>query len=295
MKYSPAKQSCLTSPISLMVIAFWLMICMYPAFWHITTDDSCYRRYGFWRTSSHTVGHTSLPIYDFYHKQKYPVHNAVIRKRADLLKQMPATQLKSNQTDGFNMTALAYAARYGLQNELEILLAHGAGPDVITWNEMTATMHALEKGHNQIALYLIDNGADAGIAGMNGKSAIHLAAHMNQDMVIAKIADIPVNRQKLDLADKTGMTPLDYAIANSSFRAVVQLAASGAECRFNVTPKTDEISTFLSSWQQSGEKPFSMPVAAEAKPGYYTPPINVTIPAELPDNVKPETFRNRGY
>ncbi len=290
----PASQSCLTTPIALLIVAPWLFICLYPAYWNLTTDDSCYNRYGFWRVSSHLVGHTSQAFYDIYHRYYYPVHNAVIRRDTALLKNLPAKQLVSSQKDGFDMTPLTYAARGGLKAEVEHLISNGADPDISTWNGKTATMFALEKGHQQIALYLVENGADASIADRDGRNALHLAAHLNQDALIAKFIEKHKNREKLDLADKKGMTPLDHAIANNSFRAVVQLAASGADCKFKITPKTDEISTFLSNWQQAGTKPFSMPVNAEAVQGYYTPPISVTIPAELPANVKPETFRNRG-
>ncbi|NLF97957.1 MAG: ankyrin repeat domain-containing protein [Candidatus Riflebacteria bacterium] len=297
MKHRREKQppSCLTSIFGLAFVIFWALVCIYPAFWHVMTDDPCYRRYGIWRVSSFTVGAVSVAFYDLYHRYLYPVHNAVIRSRADLLRQMTKSQLKSDQKDGFDMTALAYAARYGLKSELEILLANGASPDLITWNDMTATMHALDKGHYKIALYLVENGADASIANLNGKSAIHLAAQMNQDQIIAKVAENPANLTKLDVPDIKGLTPLDYAINKNSFRAIMQLAASGAECQFSTTPKTDEISVFLSNWQKSGEKPFTMSVSAESEGGYYSTVISDKIPAELPENVKPETFRNRGH
>ncbi len=295
MKYRTAKQlGCLPTLITTLFTVPWLLLCIYPAFWHVMTDDACYRRYGIWRESSHTVGAVSVAFYDIYHRYHYPLHNAVIRNRADLLKKMPKEQLNSNQKDGFGMTPVAYAARYALKNELEILLANGANPDLVTWNDMTATMHAMDKGHYKIALYLIESGADAGAAGKSGKNAIHLAALKNQDQIIAKFAENPDNRAKLDAPDIKGLTPLDYAITKGSFRAIMQLAASGAECRFSITPASDDVSSFLSKWQESGKKPFTMSVTVEAERGYYSPTRNVTIPAELPANVKPETFRNRG-
>jgi len=286
---------CLPSLFGGLFAAFWILIFIYPAFWHVKTDDICYRRYGIWRVSSYTVGAVSIAFYDIYHRHHYPLHNAVIRNRTDLLKKMPAEQLSSNQKDEFGMTPIAYAARYALKEELEILLTNGADPDLVTWNDMTATMHALDKGHYKIALYLVEKGADASVAGKNGRSAIHLAALMNQDQIIARFAENPENRDKLNAPDIKGLTPLDHAIAKGSFRAIMQLAASGAECRFSTTPKSDDLSSFLSKWQESGKRPFTMPVAAEAARGYYSPATNVTIPAELPANVKPETFRNRGY
>jgi ankyrin repeat protein len=236
-----------------------------------------------------------VSYYDVYHRYSYPEHNAVIRARIDLLKKMPAEILQANRKDGFDMTPLSYAARFGLMAELEYLLAQGANPDIITWENKTATMIALERGHYKLAIYLIENGADASIAGYNGITAIHMAAGLNQNQIIAKIAENQKGTQNLDLADKSGLTPLDYAINTGASKAVIQLAASGAECRFSVAPQNDDISIFLSHWQQSDKTPFTMPINAEDDPNYRRSPINVTIPAELPQNVKPETFRNRGY
>jgi len=296
MKYQPkAKQSCLISLLSGLFVAFWATIFLYPILWHVWTNDICYRRYNLWRTSSIFIGDMTVAYYDLYHSHSYPLHNAVIRNRIDLVRKSPEEQIKSDRQDSFGMTPLAYAARNGLQSELEYLLTHGANPDIITWNQLTATMHALEKDHYKAAICLIENGADAGIVGMNGMTAIHMAAGLNQDQIIAMVAADESNRHKLDLTDSSGLTPLDYAIYRSATKAVIQLAASGAECKFTLVPQNDKIAIFLSQWQQSRTSPFTLPISAEVEHGYYAPSRNDTIPAELPQNVKPETFRNRGH
>lgn len=293
MKYRPAKNSTLLGLFTRLFAAFWIIVGLYPIAWHLQTSDVCYRNYALWRQAL-IPGTTLLAYYDFYHSYVYPVHNAVIRNRIDLLRQMPPEQLSSNKKDGFEMTPLAYAARFGLKAELEYLVAQGANPDISTTNKMTALMHAIDRNKYQLALHLIENGADTSLTEVNGITAIHMAAALDQYQIIARASENERNRQSFSLKDNSGLTPLDFAIHFGSLRAAKELAACGADCTFSLTPQKDEMSIFLSAWQQSGAKPFTMPGPAEANGSCYKPPINVTIPAELPENVKPETFRNRG-
>lgn len=273
------------------LLVAWCIICLYPATWHITSDGACYRRYGTWRASSSGVGDFTLPFYDALHKTNYPTHNAVLRDNITRLTSIPKDQLNPNQLDNFGMTPLAYAARSGLKDALHYLLSNGANPDIKTFRDMTALLLAVNHERRELALMLLEFGADASIAGLSGVTPAHLAAEKNYDTVLAKISELGYS---LDIKDAKGLTPLDYAIKKGAMKATIQLAASGAECSFLLSPRNDNIALFLKRWQEAGVTPFTMPVMAESDINYGRTIREDSIPAELPVNVKPHTFINRG-
>ena len=108
---------------------------------------------------------------------------------------------------------------------------------------------------------------------------------------LAKISELGYS---LDIKDAKGLTPLDYAIKKGAMKATIQLAASGAECSFSLSPRNDNIALFLKRWQEAGVTPFIMPIMAESDINYDRAIREDSIPAELPVNVKPHTFINRG-
>ncbi|MBU1105521.1 MAG: ankyrin repeat domain-containing protein [Candidatus Riflebacteria bacterium] len=274
-----------------MMVILWILLCTSPAIWQIMTSDSCYRRYSMWRASTKIVGDSSLPFYDLLHKLRYPAHNAVIRNSMAILAGIPKDQLKPDRLDNFAMTPLAYAARYGLEEALHYLLANGSSPNISVYSGTTALLLAVEHGHAKLAMMLLESGADATMANAAGVTCVHLAARNNFDQLLAKIAEL---EQSLNGKDSAGLSPLDYAIEMNAKKAIIQLAASGAECSFLKTPKEDNIAVFLKRWQESGTSPFSVPILAETEDSRYEPLSDAKIPAELPVNVKPHTFRNRG-
>ncbi|EKD81350.1 MAG: ankyrin 2,3/unc44-like protein [uncultured bacterium] len=284
-------QSWLGAAVMGACVVIWGGIFIYPAFWHILTDDACYRRYGHWRLSSRSVGHFSLPFYDLLHQQRFPAHNAVLRNQMVTLTSIPQEKLNPDRLDSFAMTPLAYAARSGLKDALHYLLTKGAAPNVRTYQDMTALIHAIRNDRREAAMLLLEYGADPSLADKTGVTSIHLVAEKNYDTVLGKIADAKHN---LSIKDAKGLTPLDYAIKKGSTKIVIQLAASGADCSFSLSPDHSDIATFLRRWQEAGITPFTLPVMAEAENSYTRPIPTDEIPAELPVNVKPQTFKNRG-
>lgn len=269
----------------------WLIIFFYPGYWHITSDARCYQRYGIWRETSSLLGAFSLPFYDaIIHSKRCPAHNAVIRNDLARLKGLDKSRLAADQPDEFNMTPLTYAARYGLAEELNYLLSEGANPNIVTWGNKTAIMHALDKNHAAIAMALLENGADCTLTNSAGVTVVHTAAANDLDQLIAKMAELNNN---LNVADKAGLTPLDYAIQKSAIKSIRQLAASGAKCNFSTSPSDSKVTFFLKHWQESGETPFIIPLQAERME--YNSSSTDSIPAELPKNVKPQTFKNLGH
>jgi hypothetical protein len=272
-------------------LTVWTVFCIFPAAWNIYTEDSVYRRYKVWRLSSAMIGNVTLPYYDVYHKARFPLHNAVIRDNTAKLVRIAQDKHNPDQLDNFAMTALAYAARSGLKDAAKHLLDNGANPDIKTFQNMTPLLLALSNNRKELAMLLLDSGADTGITDMHGASPAHLAAENDFDNVLAKIAELGGS---LDSKDAKGLVPLDYAIRKAKMKSVVQLAASGAECRFSQTPGNDSISIFLQKWQESGNKKFSLAIAAEYESRNNRSNYDSNIPAELPVNVEPHTFRDRG-
>ena len=88
-----------------------------------------------------------------------------------------------NKTYAHDLTALMWAAghanivpaRTGLAT-VELLVTRGAELDVVDDRGRSALMIAAERGHAEIAAWLVAHGADAGLADKEGKTALDLAA-----------------------------------------------------------------------------------------------------------------------
>lgn len=95
--------------------------------------------------------------------------------------------VNSRASDGFS--AVALAAFFGQDAVVELLLQRGADPNVPADNPMRVTaLHAAVAGqHTEIALTLLDNGADASAVQQAGWTPLHQAADHGDTALVAAL------------------------------------------------------------------------------------------------------------
>jgi hypothetical protein len=125
--------------------------------------------------------------------------------------------------------ALIRAARSADIDAMRVLIDGGADPSmrddkrggitplvaVLTGPELPSLIEAerrpLEDDAIAAADFLLDRGADPGMGNDAGSTALHIAALRAYPGVIRRMAERGLD---LDVADRAGLTPLDYAVGN---------------------------------------------------------------------------------
>ena len=82
----------------------------------------------------------------------------------------------------------------GILNWFACFVKHGAGLDTTAKYNLSALMLAVVNGHTEIALTLVEAGADLGISGsgapgFHGKTASDLAAHRGQNELAQRLRE----------------------------------------------------------------------------------------------------------
>jgi uncharacterized protein len=146
--------------------------------------------------------------------------------------------------------ALIRAARSSDVDAMRVLIEGGADPSlhddkrgginplvaVMTGPELPALIEAEPRPSEREAVaaidFLLDHGVDASIANAIGATALHIAALRNYPGVIRHMAERGVD---LNVADREGYTPLDYALGHlpSKMRGKppAEITAAAAELR----------------------------------------------------------------
>jgi len=124
-------------------------------------------------------------------------------------------------------TPLMEAARSGLTNSVELLLAHGAAPDQPSTNGVTALMYAAEnaKGFN-IILHLLAAGADANAADRYGETPLMGAARKGLAANVQALLQAGADPQAKD-AD--GRAVVWSAVDGGQLGVLQMLAKAGAD------------------------------------------------------------------
>lgn len=98
------------------------------------------------------------------------------KKQINLISVLILYKANINEQYGtMNYTALHYACEYGLKDIAILLMNNGANVDIINSSGLTPLLVACESCHFDIACLLIENGADKTVSNSGGKTALHLA------------------------------------------------------------------------------------------------------------------------
>ncbi len=271
----------MANTFAMVFVVFWIGLFSYPAAWHIATPDKLFRRYHFWRSNSKMIDDKVYPFADLWHMLTSPVHNAVLKSKAERITRLAPDAARVNAHDSFGMTPLAYASLFGELEIQKMLVSAGADPNVILPDGATALHLALSNREEKAALFLLANKASVDVADRQGITPLHLTIKNNLKEAFMASLNIEAN---LSRPDSKGLTPLDYAIQRNSFDMVQNLARAGADPVFSAVPKELLMRTFLTQWQKTGDYKQSLDYALDIANKY--PPNN--LPAELPVDMKPQ-------
>ncbi len=132
-----------------------------------------------------------------------------------------------------NESRLHYAAKYGSKQSVEVLLDAGASIDVQDYLGMTALTIAISEGNTDIALFLLDRGADPAIEEISTicsnmsteyDTALHYAVrHGNVAVAEAIYAKNP---ELLETKGHAGFTPSQLACGTRAIEVIEALNAS---------------------------------------------------------------------
>ena len=115
-------------------------------------------------------------------------------------------------------------------DEMKILLAEGANPNVPSVHSDTPLIMAVEHQHEEIVELLLDNGANPNMANKLGYSPLLIAASKNSTNILNTLLNhgAEINQKAThDLVQ--GATPLMVAVINNKIDIVKSLVASGAD------------------------------------------------------------------
>jgi ankyrin repeat protein len=156
---------------------------------------------------------------------------------------------------------------------LELLIANEASE-----GEDSRVLHvAAQKGKADLIRKLILAGANVNAPDMQGATPLCLAVRHNQEAAVRTLLseDWPGQKIQVDKEDKTGVTPLLYAVVNDFQQLASMLLAGGANANFisTISPKMAPIHECASKGSVDMAK---ILLAADADPGMLTPALGVT-------------------
>lgn len=100
------------------------------------------------------------------------------------------------------------AAENGLMNILKILLDSQADINAQTKSLDTPLLYAINSGHIEVALYLIQRDGRVDINNQHGDLPIHVTAERGHIKVLEKLYEF--NPEHIDLKSMSGFTPLVF-------------------------------------------------------------------------------------
>lgn len=123
--------------------------------------------------------------------------------------------------DANNMTPLFWAAGYGQNSTVELLLRSGANPNHRANGGTTALMFAASKGYFQVVKTLIADGANLDDVDEFGNSALMYAAHQDHALVIKELLRNGADLGKVNIYRQTAYS-IALAKGNRSAQATIE-------------------------------------------------------------------------
>ncbi|KAK5649751.1 hypothetical protein RI129_000780 [Pyrocoelia pectoralis] len=129
-----------------------------------------------------------------------------------------------------NGTALHYAAEIGNLTAVHLLVMAGADLDVFNKEQHTPIVCAILAFKDNIVKYLIKAGASLDLKGMDGMTALHLAAKAGNLPACKLILEsLPINLNFVNIPDDGGWTPLVWACEHGHFEIAKFLLYNSAD------------------------------------------------------------------
>lgn len=136
-------------------------------------------------------------------RQGIPLILAISRASLEIV-QLLLPLVDINKFESSGTTALLMAVHYKKADRVDLLLSHGANPNIQSFNRITPLLAACLKNSPQIVQSLLSHGADPLLTMPDGKTALHVAATQSLEIVTALLPYFPV----VDITTDEGATPL---------------------------------------------------------------------------------------
>lgn len=152
------------------------------------------------------------------------LHHACARRNAAAVKVLLAGGANPNSVGTNGLRPIHLAAPCGEVEVLKDLLEAGAEIDALGEAKYSSLTLAIVNRKNEAVSFLINAGANRNVMDKSGKTPLHHAASISEDMVSELISA----GASYDVEDGLGRTPLDYAIMKGKPACVSKLLSCGA-------------------------------------------------------------------
>jgi ankyrin repeat protein len=168
------------------------------------------------------------PVYINQNDTKYypPLCLAILEKKFDLADKLIAKGADINYFDSrTNASPFVLIAHQGSEEGLEYILKNGADIKLVNEHKVQLINIAIKKKHPNIAIKLIEIGADPNVQCAEGHTAAHYAVMNNEIDILKSLIKAGAN---LNIEDSKGYTPLRVAVENGNTEMAQLLLSKGA-------------------------------------------------------------------
>lgn len=138
--------------------------------------------------------------------------DAAIEDNVDALIQATSTVRTLDVTNEKGTTALQLAAGYGAESAVQWLVSNKANVHLLDCEGRNALTYACCFGHAELAIFLMDHGADPNHADRNGWTPLMFAARTGEAFCVESLVERKVCcRQKATSGSYSGQTALEIA------------------------------------------------------------------------------------
>jgi ankyrin repeat protein len=262
--------------LSLLILAGWTALWLYPGYWHIVNVNSNAWQWG------KMIGSTDekfLPFTDLFHRLQYPNHNATWKNKPERISWNNLAKI--DMPDGYGYTMLGYASALNNPELVGSFLIKGANPDAPCKDLVTPLLFAARNNHQKNSELLMKFKAQPDIADIKGETALHYAARHGISVIILEANS---STTSFDCTDKKGRTPIDWAIAKNNLPAVIELAMAGASPQTSAPNASPLINAYLSLCKKFDDPVKAARILAEKNSNEIIQKLNsrYNLPAELP-------------
>ena len=199
--------------------------------------------------------------------------------------------------DNIDSGALHHAASNNHWRIATFLIAKGADVNLkIEPLDAPPMLWACRNGHAYLVKLLIDHGADTSVVDSSGFSALHLAVHSSNVLMVAYIIHLEVDVDKLDVGHRTA---LHWAIVQGDHLSVEALLKAGASSNLpdgeGASPLSLEVNTsksdhIVSMLLEYGADPSAVDLGQSTVPLAWTE--GCRLAGRLPNG---QVYRNRYF
>jgi len=146
------------------------------------------------------------------------------RDAAQVTEIVMATPSLAYAKDEMNNTLLHLAAYRGYRDLALLLLEKGADVNALAARQFTPLHYAASLGHEQVCRLLVEKGVEVNAKDSEGQTALHWAAMNNLDSICGLLIE---NQALVNEKNNEGQTPLKLALERNQAEAAAVLQQSG--------------------------------------------------------------------